>query len=62
VALARAVGARAVLVRTGYGWIAEGHPPDGLAADAVVNNLIEAVAWILEEAAGPEPIRTSRPC
>ena len=38
---------RGVLVRTGYGAIEETRPPDGLAADAVVDNLIEAVSWIL---------------
>ncbi len=48
VALARAVGARGVLVRTGYGDREEQQPPPGLAADAVVNNLAEAVSWILE--------------
>jgi D-glycero-D-manno-heptose 1,7-bisphosphate phosphatase len=47
VALARAVGARGVLVRTGYGALEETRPPEGLAADAVVDNLIEAVSWIL---------------
>jgi D-glycero-D-manno-heptose 1,7-bisphosphate phosphatase len=47
VALARAVGARGILVRTGYGVTEEGRPPEGLAADVVVNNLVEAVSWIL---------------
>jgi D-glycero-D-manno-heptose 1,7-bisphosphate phosphatase len=47
VALARTVGARGVLVRTGYGSLEETRPPAGLAADAVVDNLIEAVSWIL---------------
>lgn len=47
IALARSVGARGILVRTGYGLTEEGRPPEGLAADAVVNNLIEAVSWIL---------------
>ena len=47
VALARAVGARGVLVRTGYGRDEEARPQSGLAADAVVNNLIEATGWIL---------------
>jgi histidinol-phosphate phosphatase family protein len=48
VALARAVGASGVLVRTGYGQVEETRPPAGLAADAVVNNLVEAASWILE--------------
>jgi D-glycero-D-manno-heptose 1,7-bisphosphate phosphatase len=47
VALARTVGARGVLVRTGYGITEERRPPEGLAADAVVDNLIEAAGWIL---------------
>jgi D-glycero-D-manno-heptose 1,7-bisphosphate phosphatase len=48
VALARTIGAQSVLVRTGYGAIEENRPPDGLSADAVVNNLIEAAGWILK--------------
>jgi D-glycero-D-manno-heptose 1,7-bisphosphate phosphatase len=48
VALARNIGGRGVLVRTGYGADEENRPPDGLTADAVVNNLVEAVSWILE--------------
>ncbi len=47
VALAREIGAKGVLVRTGYGAIEEHRAPDGLAADSVVNNLVEAVSWIL---------------
>jgi D-glycero-D-manno-heptose 1,7-bisphosphate phosphatase len=47
VALARTVGARGVLVRTGYGALEETRPPEGLTADVVVDNLIEAVSWIL---------------
>lgn len=47
VALARTVGARGVLVRTGYGLVEEGRQQPGMTADAVVNNLIEAVSWIL---------------
>jgi D-glycero-D-manno-heptose 1,7-bisphosphate phosphatase len=54
VQLAHAVGARAVLVRTGYGGSEERKPPEGVAADAIADNLIEAVAWILRTA-GPEP-------
>ena len=49
VALARATAARGILVRTGYGATEETRPPDGLNADAVVNNLVEAVSWILVE-------------
>lgn len=47
VALARAVGARGLLVRTGYGATEEARPIDGVGADAIVHNLIEAVSWIL---------------
>jgi D-glycero-D-manno-heptose 1,7-bisphosphate phosphatase len=47
IALARNVGARGVLVRTGYGTTEEHRPPDGLSADAVVDNLIEATSWML---------------
>src|SRR3954464_5555192 len=47
VGLARSVGARGILVRTGYGALEEHRPPAGLAADAVVNNLVEAASWIL---------------
>ena len=47
VALALAVGARGLLVRTGYGLTEESRPPEGLSADAVVDNLIEAAGWVL---------------
>ena len=47
VALGRAVGAQSILVRTGYGLTEEARPPDGLVADAVVDNLIGAVGRIL---------------
>jgi len=48
VALAKNIGGRGVLVRTGYGADEEHRAPDGLSADAVVNNLVEAASWILE--------------
>jgi D-glycero-D-manno-heptose 1,7-bisphosphate phosphatase len=47
VALARAVGAKGVLVRTGYGETEERKPPTDMKADAVVDNLIAASSWIL---------------
>lgn len=47
IGLARTVGAKGVLVRTGYGESEEGKPPNGLRADAVVDNLIAASSWIL---------------
>ena len=60
IGLARAVGARGVLVRTGYGVTEETRPPEGMTADAVVNNLVEATGWILRIvldplALSPEP-------
>ena len=48
VALARTIGAKGVLVRTGYGQSQETAPPPGLAADAVVDNLAGAASWILQ--------------
>jgi D-glycero-D-manno-heptose 1,7-bisphosphate phosphatase len=50
VEMARAVGGRGILVRTGYGATQEGHPPDGLSADAVVDNFAGAASWILRHA------------
>jgi D-glycero-D-manno-heptose 1,7-bisphosphate phosphatase len=47
IGLARTVGARGVLVRTGYGEYEEGKPPNGMKADAIVDNLIAASSWIL---------------
>ena len=40
-------GARSILVRTGHGVHSEGRAPAGVGADAILNNLMEAVAWIL---------------
>jgi D-glycero-D-manno-heptose 1,7-bisphosphate phosphatase len=45
--LARAVGARAILVRTGHGAAETGRPRPGVAADTVVDNLAAAASWIL---------------
>ena len=53
VGLARAVGARALLVRTGAGAIEEQRPPAGVAADAVVDNLAAAASWILMNPLNP---------
>jgi D-glycero-D-manno-heptose 1,7-bisphosphate phosphatase len=47
VELGRAVGARAILVRTGSGAVEEKRPPAGVAADVVVDNLAAAASWIL---------------
>lgn len=43
----RAVGARGVLVRTGYGRKQEARPDRPIEPDAIVDNVIGAVAWIL---------------
>jgi D-glycero-D-manno-heptose 1,7-bisphosphate phosphatase len=53
IGLARAVGARGILVRTGAGAVEESRPPEGLAADAVVDNLAAAASWILEHLRSP---------
>src|SRR5262249_7629646 len=45
--LARTTGARAVLVRTGYGRDEEASPRTGPGADAIVDNLAAAASWIL---------------
>jgi D-glycero-D-manno-heptose 1,7-bisphosphate phosphatase len=47
IGLASAVGARGVLVRTGYGAIEEMRPPHDLAADAIVDNFAAAASWVL---------------
>jgi D-glycero-D-manno-heptose 1,7-bisphosphate phosphatase len=41
------VGARGVLVRTGYGKTEESAPQPRVVPSAVVNNVMEAVSWIL---------------
>ena len=43
----RAAGTRTVLVRTGHGGHEADHPPKDEHADAILNNLMEAVGWIL---------------
>jgi D,D-heptose 1,7-bisphosphate phosphatase len=47
-AVASAVGARGILVRTGYGATEALHPQPGVSADAICNNLIGAVVWLIE--------------
>jgi D-glycero-D-manno-heptose 1,7-bisphosphate phosphatase len=49
--MAKGAGARGILVRTGYGATEEARPRDGVTADAIVDNLIEATTWILRHAA-----------
>jgi D-glycero-D-manno-heptose 1,7-bisphosphate phosphatase len=56
VACGAAAGARTVLVRTGHGAHEERHaPPDGR-PDAILDNLMEAVGWILRSSS-PSPAR-----
>jgi D-glycero-D-manno-heptose 1,7-bisphosphate phosphatase len=43
----RAIGARTLLVRTGYGRTEESASRPTVAADAIVDNLMEAASWIL---------------
>ena len=47
VRMGQAAGASTVLVRTGYG-LEEEAQPDGTAADVVADNLMDAVAWIIQ--------------
>src|SRR5262245_12257562 len=48
VACGRAAGTRAVLIRSGHGSSeADTDPPEGVRADAILNNLMEAAGWIL---------------
>ncbi|MXY23796.1 MAG: HAD family hydrolase [Acidobacteria bacterium] len=51
VRLARNVGARAILVRTGYGRTQEQMPRPDLEADAVVDTLMDATSWLLRHPA-----------
>jgi D-glycero-D-manno-heptose 1,7-bisphosphate phosphatase len=48
VELAHVVGARGILVRTGYGLTEEARPRDRVTADAIVDNFIAGVSWILQ--------------
>jgi len=47
VACGRSAGTRTVLVRSGHGAREAEAPPEGARADAILNNLMEAVGWIL---------------
>jgi D-glycero-D-manno-heptose 1,7-bisphosphate phosphatase len=51
VALAQNVGARGILVRTGYGGSEEHQPHQGTEAAFVADDLMEAVSWILRTTA-----------
>jgi D-glycero-D-manno-heptose 1,7-bisphosphate phosphatase len=48
IGLARAAGARGLLVRTGTGAAEEARPQPGINADAIMDNLAAAASWILE--------------
>lgn len=52
IAVAKAVGCRGILVRTGYGATEALKPPAGMSADAVCADLIGAAVWLLDH---PEP-------
>ena len=44
----RPVGARGILVKTGYGATQVATQPDDLSADAHAAHLLEAVGWVLD--------------
>jgi len=46
--LARAAGARGVLVRTGHGEAEQSRQNAAISADAIVDNLAAAASWVLE--------------
>jgi D-glycero-D-manno-heptose 1,7-bisphosphate phosphatase len=50
----RAAGVRPTLVRTGHGAHEEAHVTSSAQADAILNNLMEAVGWILRSS---QPLR-----
>ncbi|MGH9350318.1 MAG: D-glycero-alpha-D-manno-heptose-1,7-bisphosphate 7-phosphatase [Vicinamibacterales bacterium] len=57
VAMGTAAGARSVLVRTGHAEreheALPADPSTGVRADAILNNLMEAVGWILRDSTSP---------
>lgn len=55
VQVANAVGARAILVRTGYGGSEATRQPSDVRVDVVAANLMEATVWILRQLPTPEP-------
>ena len=48
ISVARAVGARGILVKTGYGATEALRPPPGMWADAVCEDLVGAAVWLLD--------------
>ncbi|MDO8835853.1 MAG: HAD family hydrolase [Vicinamibacterales bacterium] len=57
-AVAQAVGARGIMVRTGYGATESLKPPAGMHADAVCDNLVAAAIWLLDHPPAPSPDAT----
>jgi D-glycero-D-manno-heptose 1,7-bisphosphate phosphatase len=57
-AVAKAVGARGIMVRTGYGETESLAPPPGMHADAVCNNLVDAALWLMDHPPVPSPEAT----
>lgn len=49
VEMAQAVGAQAILVRTGGGATEEQNPKPGVTADAIVDHVIQAVGWVIRQ-------------
>jgi D-glycero-D-manno-heptose 1,7-bisphosphate phosphatase len=47
IACGQSAGTRTILVRSGHGAHEEAHAPEDTRADAILNNLMEAVGWIL---------------
>lgn len=52
--LAARAGARGILVRTGHGAANERQPPEGCAAEAIVDTLLDAAEYILRSAPPPK--------
>ncbi len=48
ISVARAVGSRGILVKTGYGATEALRPPPGMSADAVCEDLIGAAVWLFD--------------
>jgi D-glycero-D-manno-heptose 1,7-bisphosphate phosphatase len=60
VGLARAAGARGILVRTGTGAAEEARPRPGVSADVIVDNLAGAASWILMNLQSDMPLSEIR--
>ena len=60
VGLARAAGARGILVRTGTGAAEEARPMPGVSADVIVDNLAGAASWILMNLQSEMPLSAVR--